>query len=228
MKPKDLKCPFKWEDRRPHIYERVLFVPEYYDRHQEWKFPGWESPEVFGRSGPIEVEYCTGNGAWIIEKAIAHPDRLWVAVERQFDRVRKIWSKMRNFNLTNLFIVCGEGLTFTQFYVPDRSFQKIYINFPDPWPKEKHSKNRLIKEPFISEIARAADYDATVTMVTDHATYMQQITESMRENPSWRSAFPDPYYVTEWEGYGTSYFDELWRTQGQVIHYMHYQKNGTR
>ena len=65
-------------------------------------------------------------------------------------------------------------------------------------------------------------------MVTDHATYMQQITESMRGNSSWQSAFPDPYYVTEWEGYGTSYFDELWRTQGQVIHYMHYQKNGTR
>jgi tRNA (guanine-N7-)-methyltransferase len=140
MKPKNFKCPVTWEERRPLIHDRVLFVPQYYDRHHEWTFPGWESPEVFGRKAPIEVEYCTGNGAWIIEKALANPDRNWVAVEVQFERVRKIWSKMCNEKITNLFIVCGEALTYTRFYVPSHSFSAAYINFPDPWPKEKHAK----------------------------------------------------------------------------------------
>ena len=222
MNPKKLKPPLTWETRRPLIYDRILFVPDYYDRHHEWTFPGWESPDVFGREASVEVEYCSGNGLWIIEKALAHPERNWVAVERQFERVRKIWSKMHNFSLTNLFIVCGEALTFTRFYVPSRSFAAAYINFPDPWPKEKHAKNRLLNEPFISEMARTCSFGANATIVTDHFDYTLQINKAMLESPLWHPRFPEPYFVTEWENYGTSYFDALWRERGLKIYYMQY------
>jgi tRNA (guanine-N7-)-methyltransferase len=228
MKPKNLKAPLAWEERRPLIHDRILFVPQHYDRHLEWTFPGWESPEIFGRVAPIEIEYCTGNGAWIIEKARAHPERNWVAVEKQFDRVRKIWSKMHNFSLSNLFIVCGEALTFTRFYVPDRSFEAVYINFPDPWPKGRHAKNRLLREPFISEMARVSVLGATAIIVTDHVTYTSQICEVMSANPSWNSRFSSPHYVTEWVDYGTSFFDSLWREQDLKIHYMQYSNDEVR
>lgn len=226
MNPKNFKCPFTWVERRPLIHDRVLFVPEYYDRHQEWIFPGWESPEVFGRKAPIEVEYCTGNGAWIIEKARANPDRNWVAVEVQFERVRKIWSKMRNENLTNLFIVCGEALTFTRFYVPDNSFSMIYVNFPDPWPKDKHAKKRLLQGQFISEMARVTAPGGTATIATDHPVYTAQICAEMTAHPSWSPLFEHPYYITQWEDYGSSYFEQLWREQGVTIHYMQFCKEG--
>jgi tRNA (guanine-N7-)-methyltransferase len=226
MKPKNLKCPLTWKERRPLIHDRILFVPQYYDRHREWAFPGWESAEVFGRTAPIAVEYCTGNGAWIIEKARAHPERNWVAVEKQFERVRKIWSKMHNFALSNLFIVCSEALTFTQFYVPDCSFDAIHINFPDPWPKEKHAKNRLLQEQFVAEMARTSILGATVTIVTDHQPYAAQINQAMLLNSSWYARFSDPFYVTKWEDYGTSYFDSLWRERGLTIYYMQYFKKG--
>lgn len=222
MRPKNLKGPLSWEERRPLIYDRILFVPTYYDRHHEWVFPGWESPEVFGRRAPLEIEYCSGNGDWIVEKAKAHPERNWVAVEKQFERVQKIWSKMHNFSLSNLFIVCGEALTFTRFYVPDASFDAIYINFPDPWPKEKHAKKRLIQEPFISQMARSSSSGASVTIVTDDPTYTAQINKSMLANHSWTPCFSEPYYVNTWENYGTSYFDSLWRQKGLTIYFMQY------
>jgi tRNA (guanine-N7-)-methyltransferase len=225
MKPKNLKPPLTWEQRRPLIHDRILFVPQYYDQHHEWSFPGWEHPEIFGRSAPIEVEYCSGNGLWIIEKALAHPERNWVAVERQFERVRKIWSKRHNLSLTNLFIVCGEALTFMRFYVPNRSFAAVYINFPDPWPKEKHAKNRLLQEPFITQMARASAFGAKATIVTDHFDYTTQITQAMLTNPLWNPCFPKPYFVTEWENYGTSYFDALWREQGLAVYYMQYSNH---
>lgn len=224
MKPKNFKCPLTWEERRPLIHDRVLFVPQYYDRHHEWSFPGWESTEIFGRFAPIEIEYCAGNGAWIIEKARANPDRNWVAVELQFERVRKIWSKMRNEGLANLFIVSGEALTFTRHYVPDKSFSAVYINFPDPWPKEKHTKKRLLQEPFISEMARTTAPGGTATIVTDHPVYTAQISQAMVANAAWSPLFEPPYYVTKWENYGTSYFDELWREQGLQIHYLQFCK----
>jgi tRNA (guanine-N7-)-methyltransferase len=222
MKPKNLKCPFVWKDRRPLIESRILYVPSHYDLHQEWVFPGWDSPEIFGRSGPIEIEYCTGNGDWIIERALAHPDRNWIAVERQFERVRKIWSKMHNFSLSNLFIVCGEAQTFTCFYVPDQSFNAVYINFPDPWPKARHAKKRLLQEPFIREMGRVSVPEATMTIVTDHSSSASQICQTMAKNRNWDSYFPSPYFVTEWKDYGTSYFDSLWREKGLTIHYMRY------
>jgi tRNA (guanine-N7-)-methyltransferase len=224
MKPKNLKFPYKWEERRPLIYEGILFVPDYYDAHKEWTFPGWSSPEVFGRDAPVEIEYCTGNGAWIIEKARAHPERNWVAVEWQFERVRKIWSKMRNEGLKNLFIVCGEALTFSRFYIPENSIQGLYINFPDPWPKEKHAKNRLIQGEFIAEIARVCQPGAKAMIVTDHSAYAGQICEGMLASQLWSPVFDSPHYVTQWEDYGTSYFDQLWREQGLTIHYFQFSK----
>lgn len=222
MKPKDLKSPLQWENRRPLIDDRVFYVPQYYDKYQEWKFPGWV--EIFGSEAPIEIEYCAGNGAWIIDKALTYPEKHWVAVEQQFERVRKIWSKMHNFKLSNLLIVCGEAWTFTHFYVPDASIDAIYVNFPDPWPKEKHAKKRLIQEPFISEMARVLRSEKTAMIVTDHSEYTRQITQKMCAHPSWKPQFISPHFTTEWEAYGTSYFDQLWKEQGVPVHYIPFTK----
>ncbi len=226
MRPKHLKCPFTWATRRPMIHDRILYVPEYYDRHQDFVFPGWDSPEVFGRVAPVEVEYCAGNGAWIVEKAIAHPERNWVAVEIQFERARKIWSKIQNLNLKNLFVVCGEGLTFTKYYAPTGGFASVYVNFPDPWPKDKHAKKRILKEPFLTEISRASASGALATIATDHPEYAGQIIEGMLANPLWEPKFPAPHFVMDFEEYGSSYFHDLWRAQGIPVHFMQFANRG--
>jgi tRNA (guanine-N7-)-methyltransferase len=215
MQPKDLKFPYRWNERRPLIHDRVLFIPDYYTQHREWTFPSWD--EIFQNSHPVVVEYCAGNGAWIVEKAKANPEVNWVAVEWRFDRARKIWSKMKNFSLPNLFIVCGEAQVFTSDYVT--SFDAAYINFPDPWPKEKHAKHRLFQSPFIENLARTVK--SHVTIVTDDPPYAAQIVSEMSKyfNP----AFPDPFYITEWPDYGTSYFDALWREKGRTLHYFKYE-----
>jgi tRNA (guanine-N7-)-methyltransferase len=224
MKPKNLKCPFTWEERRPLLFQRVLFVPEYYQRHEEWTFPGWEDPSLFGNAREVFVEFCSGHGHWIIEKAKAHPEQNWVAVEMQFERVRKIWSKMQNNGLSNLLIVCGEALTFAKHYLPDSAVQAIYINFPDPWPKTKHVKHRLLQPPFVHELARIAKPSGTATLVSDDVPYCQQMSQQMLQHSAWSPVFPEPYYVTEWADYGYSFFDHLWREKGRTIHYLHFEK----
>lgn len=222
MKRSDLRFPYLWEERKPLIHDRVLFVPKLYDGHEEWRFPAWEDQELFGRAAPIEIEYCSGNGAWIIEKAKHHPDIHWVAVEKRFDRVQKIWSKMKNEKIGNLFIVCGEALTFTKYYVRGNSFSHFYINFPDPWPKGRHKKHRLLSDPFITEMARVSNPDAKAVIVTDHEEYAHNICKAFAEHPAWAPVFPSPHFVTEWEGYGTSYFHELWLQRNKTIHYLQF------
>jgi tRNA (guanine-N7-)-methyltransferase len=222
MKPKNLKCPFTWETRRPLLTDGVLFVPQYYQNHAEWGVLNLEDPEVFKRPAPVVVEYCSGNGAWIIEKARQHPEWNWVAVEKRFDRVRKIWSKARNLKLENLLVVCGEALEFTRYYLPSQCLLASYINFPDPWPKEKHAKHRLFQGAFISEMSRVVSPDGVATVVTDDPIWAERISHAMQKTQEWRSKFAAPYFVTEWPDYGSSYFNELWLEKGRTIHYMQF------
>lgn len=117
MKPKNLKSPYSWEERKPLIRDRVLYVPEHYEKHHAFDFPGWDHPSLFGQKGNLFIEFCTGNGAWIIERARNEPQNFWIVVEQRFDRVKKIWSKIHNYNLNNLVVVSGEALTFSKYYL---------------------------------------------------------------------------------------------------------------
>lgn len=219
MKPKDLKCPVKWADRRPILHERVLFVPPYYDHHDTWNQLPWADRLMFGNTHPVSVEYCSGNGDWIVGKALANPDHNWIAVEKKFERVRKIWAKMLNHGVKNLLIVCGEAQTFTQFYLPTASIQDIFINFPDPWPKRGHAKHRLVQLAFVEEMARVTQQNGSLCFVTDDPDYSLQMIRETRSSLNWQAQFPDPYYTLEWPGYGSSFFDTMWRAKGCTIRY---------
>jgi tRNA (guanine-N7-)-methyltransferase len=147
-----------------------------------------------------------------------------VAVEWRFERVRKIWSKTQNNNLSNLFIISGDAQIFIKEYLPASSVDEVYINFPDPWPKEKHAKNRLFQHPFIDQLSRTLKPNGTITTVTDDPDYSQQISREMLAHGAWTPAFPEPYFVSEWEGYGASYFDTLWREKGKTIRYFQFRR----
>lgn len=203
------------------MLDGVLYIPDYYEKHKDFKLPDWET--IFGNNNPVVIEYCSGNGTWIADKA-KDKTKNWIAVEWRFERVQKIWSKKKNQKLDNLFIVCGDARLFISEYLQDQSIDGVYINFPDPWPKDKHAKNRLFQPPFITELTRTLKSGAFLTIATDDPPYSQQIADVIVANPSWKSAHPAPYYVTEWEGYGASYFDSLWRQKGREIRYFQFLK----
>lgn len=226
MKPEDLKPLYPKEQRRIFIQEKVWFLPN--DRlppGNVFTFPGWNHPDLFGNENPVCIEYCSGNGAWIAAKAQANPALNWVAVEKKFDRVRKIWSKIHNLKLNNLMVVCGEAHQTTRCYFPDQSFYDVYINFPDPWPKKRHAKNRLIQDEFAQQLWRVLQMGRRFTFVTDDAPYSEWLIEVMGRHPGFASLFPDPFYVTNEMNYGSSYFDELWRSKGRTIRYHQFQKS---
>lgn len=222
MKPKDFRSPYSFSDRRPLVHDGVLCIPEYYSDWGTYSFPVWE--EIFGNSHPVHIEYCSGNGEWIVDKALQHPNTNWVAVEKRYDRVAKIWSKMKNYNLTNLFIVWGEAETATRIYFPDASAKIIYINFPDPWPRKRHHKHRLMKESFVKQMHRVLEKGGHLTLATDDPVYSEFATEQLKTS-SLSSLHPEPFYIGHIEGYGNSYFDTLWRSKGRSIRYHQWQKS---
>lgn len=221
MKPQDLKSPYSWEERRPLLRDKVFFIPEYFDAHDSAALPSWE--EVFGRRAPLKLEFCSGNGKWVLERAQKEGSCNWVACEIQFERVRKIWSKMKNFGAQNLLIVAGEAETFSTKYLPEGCVDEVFINFPDPWPKRRHAKWRLMKPAFIAELFRILKRGGKVTFVTDDEDYRLWTLNHFLESP-FSPTYPSPHYITDVSDYGTSYFDTLWRGQGRTITFMEFVK----
>lgn len=211
MKPKDLKIPPSWDKRSPMIHDEVLFVPLYYVG---------EGASMMAKSAPLKIEYCSGNGDWVIDRAQRERDVQWISVERRFDRVRKIWSKMKNGSLQNLSIVSGEAYAFTRHFMPQSTVDEVFINFPDPWPKRRHEKNRLIAPPFIHELARILKREGKVTFVTDDNSYLEGALKHFLAC----SAF---HLVGQGEraDQGMSFFENLWRSQGRTIHFFHVEKS---
>lgn len=224
MKPISLKCPFDWKNRQVMICDRVWYIPGHFHDFAHFTFPGWKDPSLFENTQPICIEYCSGNGAWIAEKARTHSNYNWVAIEKKFPRVRKIWAKIKNLNLTNLIVASAEGYALTREYIPSSSVAKVYINFPDPWPKARHNKHRIVQIPFIQEVERILELNGELTIVTDDADYSQWIIEVLQHVPEFVSIFGDRYFVEEYPDYGTSYFEDLWREKGKTIKYHVYKK----
>lgn len=218
----NLSWPYTYETRHVAISDGVLFLPDLLDDYDQFIFPAWE--EIFNNSNPIAIEYCSGNGAWIVEKALENPGINFVAVEKKFDRVRKIHGRMRRMGVTNLFIVYGEGLRFTKEYVKQGSVEQVYINFPDPWPKRRHWDNRIMQGVFLLEMQRILRKGAQLTFVTDDEPYSEAVLKEISKHPAFKPLFPLPHYVHELAGYGSSYFEELWRSKGLKIRYHRFEK----
>lgn len=217
MRPTDLKSNYTFKDRRVYINDSVFYVPVFYN-YTDFEFPGWEA--IFQNQNPVNIEYCSGNGDWIAAKAQEFPHINWVAVEINFERARKIWSKLKNNNLQNLFIVCGDGRVVTKHYFPKESIQNVFINFPDPWPKNSHAKHRIMQGEFLQELYECMAQGAAFTLVTDDEDYSKRSIALMKKIDLFHSVF----FLNEYPEYGTSYFEELFRAQGKQIHYHQWTK----
>lgn len=226
VKQQDFKLPFKWEERHAIVHERLWFVPEKMTSHT-YSFPGWDHPDFFGSSKPVHIEYCSGNGTWILEKAKINTNVHWLAVEKRFDRARKIWAKIHNQKHQNLMVGLAEGLELTKQFIPQMSVDGIYINFPDPWPKRRHERFRIVSKPFVQELHRILKNDGLVTIVTDHEGYSNSIIKEMLAHNGFSSTIAEPYFSEPPQDYGTSYFEELFKSKGKLIRFHNFIKTAS-
>lgn len=219
---KDLKIPYVWKDRYPVFLEKFFYIPGYYDNHGDPV--SWSDPRLFGNDLPVAIEFCSGNGQWIGEKALKNPGVNWVAVDKCFERARKIWLKLHRESIPNLFVVCGDAVTFAKYYPLTHSVSEMYVNFPDPWPKRRHALNRLVRAPFVEEMGRIAALHAKAIFTTDDRDHAAFMLKEIAKCPHWRPLLPEPYYSLDFSDYGDSFFSDLWKQKGRSIYTMPFEK----
>lgn len=126
---------------------------------------------------PLEVELGCGDGSFLAQWAAAWPDRNFLGVERLLGRLRKLDRKAQRAGLANMRLMRIEASYFLEFLLPPRSVSALHVYFPDPWPKRKHRKNRLVNERFPELVARVLIPQGLVYLRTDDASYFAQMQE---------------------------------------------------
>lgn len=138
---------------------------------------------LFPQPQPLEVELGCGDASFIAEYARLHPERNFLGVERLLGRLRKLDKKGRRLGLTNLRGVRIENSYFLEWLLPAHSASAIHVYFPDPWPKQKHRRHRLINERFPALAYAALAGGGRVCLRTDHGEYFAQMQEVFAASP---------------------------------------------
>ena len=143
---------------------------------------------LFPSAQPLEVELGSGDGSFLVNYAKLHPERNFLGVERLLGRLRKLDRKGKRAGLTNLRCTRIESGYFIEYLLPPESVSAFHIYFPDPWPKRKHRKNRLVNAHFAEVAYRALIPGGTVYLRTDDEDYFAQMTMVFSTNKSFQLA----------------------------------------
>jgi tRNA (guanine-N7-)-methyltransferase len=132
---------------------------------------------LFGNGQPVELELGAGDGSFMLKYAALHPGRNFLAIERLFGRLKKIDRKGRRQGLGNIRALRMEASYLMDWMIPPGSLSAIHVYFPDPWPKKRHHRRRLINEAFVLRAAKALMPGGLMLCRTDDTGYFSQMTE---------------------------------------------------
>ena len=177
-------------------------------------------PAIFGRRAPLVVEIGFGKDDFLLARAAACPERDHVGVERDPERVRTFLRRAAERGLTNVrALPVSAELALSQCF-EEHSVAEIHVYFPDPWPKERHARNRVVQAWFAEAVHRVLAPDGVLRLATDDGPYAAQMlgvldTGVWFQNLAGKGGVSD----TPLLGWETK-FERLWRGKGRTIRHL--------
>ena len=129
--------------------------------------------DIFGNTNPIIVEIGFGMGDATVDLAQKNPDINYLGIEVHRPGVGKVLSEIKKRDLKNLYLIEHDALEVLEEMIADESVNGFHIFFPDPWPKKRHHKRRLVQRPRTDLIARNISYEGYLYFVTDWLEYAE-------------------------------------------------------
>ncbi len=162
----------------------------------------------------MELEIGTGRARFLLAEAARQPGRNFLGAEVERDYARIAQARADALGLANLRVAWLDGKTFVLLRLTPASLDAIHVYFPDPWPKKRHRKRRVLDEEFAASAARALRPGARLKIASDHADYFSAAVEILSAEPLLRTLPADEQ--GEWTT-GTSY-EVKFLAQGRPIH----------
>jgi len=198
------------------VSSSILDVTEYY-------LP-IDLSQVFGNNKDSALEIGFGDGSFLIEIAKNNTDWNFIGIEIKVKRFRKAVKRTESENIANLkYLLMDVRIAVEEVFYPN-TFSKVYINFPDPWPKERHKKHRIINTQFLSNLSRIIKPKGIIEIASDHEEYISSILETLEDTGIFKSIFPLPGYVHNIPTRPTTRYELEFMEEEKEIYYLRFIK----
>lgn len=169
----------------------------------------------------VIVEICSGSGMHLLTLAKKYPTSLIIGFELRFKRIFMTAKKASNENLQNVILIRNDARNL-HLWLKEQSISKIFINFPDPWEKDKWEKHRVLSQEFFKTLEKMLNKNGEFLYKTDHLTRFLEVNEMIKKNSNFsiseytEDLYDSPYIKdnikTEFEG--------LFLSKGLKINYL--------
>lgn len=188
-------------------------VPAHYFRE-------FEMAEIRRTGRPLEVDLGCGDGSFLLEMARHHPERDFIGVERLLGRARKVCRKITRHGLDNARVLRLESRYVVEWLLPEASVTRLHLLCPDPWPKVRHHRRRLVQLEFLDAVRRVLEPGGEFLFMTDHEDYFLWTEEKVANHRGFERL--------EWEEdtffYPKTDFQELWESEGKRMWRLRFRK----
>ncbi len=174
--------------------------------------------KIFGRSAPLVIEIGFGNGEFLLDLARKRPHQNILGLEIALPSLRKAERKIERLGLENARVMQSQAQTALWALCAPGSVSEIYINFPDPWPKERHHHRRLINGRFLHLAATRTVAGGLISAATDDESYAAWIEAAFAHSPYYENLF-SAAYLTEDKGRLRTKYEQKALADGRTCYY---------
>ncbi len=193
-----------------HTLPRTAMAGEMVPAHY---FQRLATEEIQRPGRPLEIDLGCGDGSFLIAMAKQYPDRDFLGVERLLGRVRKVCKKITRQALGNARVLRLDSRYTVEWLLPEASVSRIHLLCPDPWPKARHHRRRLVQPEFLEAVHRSLVPGGEFLFMTDHEEYFEWAVETFSSH----GRFERLPWEEETFFYPKTDFQELWESEGKSM-----------
>jgi tRNA (guanine-N7-)-methyltransferase len=186
---------------------------------------GW--PALFAADVPaplrVVVDVGFGRGEFLRALAAAAPEVGHIGIERSHRRVLKMARRIAKTEERNVRLVEATAEELVRDALAPASVTAFWINFPDPWPKKRHQRRRLVRPDFVALLASRLVAGGELQVATDHVGYAEQIHEVLHAQSLLENTFAAPF-LSEVPGRLVTAYEAMWRAEGRTLHFFSYRR----
>ncbi len=185
-------------------------------------FPLFHS--IFGRNNPIEIEIGCGKGKFLIARAMENPEIDFLGVDVVWKWMKYGVARSEKRSLANIKFLKSDARELVRYGIPDDSVAVFHMYFPDPWPKKRHAKRRLVTGEFLKLLHSRLERGGRIELSTDHSEYFCQMRRAVVQSGIEWSAVGETENTRLFEATFKTNYEIKYESAGRNLHYMELQK----
>ena len=165
-----------------------------------------------------------GRGEFLIDLANARPRSAFLGVEVSFKRALKMTRRLARSELRNVRLLQSTAEVAVGDLLPERCADEVWINFPDPWPKKRHHRRRLLQPGFVADAHARLREGGVLHVATEHADYAASVDEVLGSAHGLENVYAPAPYLGEVGDRTPTAYERVWRSEGRALFFFAYRR----